>query len=116
MRYCSLLLTGLFASASVVVTTQVKAQKPVQVQKRSSMNPVLFTKIANAANTALYNCYTNKLVHECARLNRIQNILIKYCARGDKMTCKLWAVLDRSEIAAQFEQNLLGPDPWDFQP
>lgn len=112
MRQWSLLLTGIFVSASIVVPTQVKAQKkPVQVQKLPPMNPTLFGKLGEAASTAVYNCYTNKLVHECLRFNRIQNILMQYCATGNKWTCRLSDQLTRRESNLQSWQDNLGPNP-----
>ncbi|MGB3650705.1 MAG: hypothetical protein WBA41_05775 [Rivularia sp. (in: cyanobacteria)] len=104
MRHWSLLLTGLFASASVVVTTQVKAQKPVQVQKRSSINSDLYTKVLTTAYIATNNCYEYGLVNECARLNRIQSTLIQYCGSGDKIACNLMADVYSMELQAKGRQ------------
>lgn len=106
MRYCSLLLTGLFASASVIVTTQVKAQKPVQVQKRSSINSDLYTKVFTTAYIATNNCYEYGLVNECARLNRIQSTLIKYCVRGDKIACNLMIDVHSMEQQVKLGQSI----------
>lgn len=102
MRQWSLLLTGIFVSTCVVVPTQVKAQKkPVQVQKLAPMNTTLFLKLVNAANTAVFNCYNNNLVHECTRFHRIQNIFREHCVRGNKPMCKLWAEFNHTEMLLQ---------------
>jgi hypothetical protein len=104
MRQWSLLLTGLFASASVIVTTQVKAQKTVQVQKRSSMNPDLYTKVLTTAYIAINNCYEYELIYECARLSNIQSALIQYCGSGDKIACNLMADVYSMELQAKGRQ------------
>ncbi len=101
MRHWSLLLTGLFASASIVVTTQVKAQKPVQVQKRSSINRDIYTKVLSTAYIATNNCYEYGLVNECAKLSNIQSALIQYCVKGDKIACDL--MVDVHSMEQQFK-------------
>ncbi len=100
MRYCSLLLTGLFASASVVVTTQVKAQK------RPSNDQSMYMKVMTTADIAINNCYVGKRVNECARLHHIQSTLTKWCGRGKKEACYLLIDISSMERSAMMLQSI----------
>ena len=103
----SLLLTGIFVSASIVVPTQVKAQKkPVQVQKRPSPNPDVYMKVMSIARSAIHNCYVNKRVYECGRLSNIQSTLRQYCSRGDETACTLMFDVHSIEQSAMMLQSL----------
>lgn len=100
MRQWSLLLTGLFASASVVVTTQVKAQK------RPSKNQSMYMKVISTADIAVNNCYVRKRDNECERLHRIQSTLTKWCGKGKKEACYLLIDISSMERSAMMLQSI----------
>ncbi len=100
MRHWSLLLTGLFASASVVVTTQVQAQKAVQVQK------LVYTKALTVAGIAINRCYVYKYADGCAKLSNIKSALIQRCGSGDKIACNSFIEIGSMERSAIILQSL----------
>jgi hypothetical protein len=76
MRCQSLLISGLLMSL-------ISLSLPARAQTSNSL------RTFNLAHEAVDNCYREKQLTECRKLDEIRSTLVDWCVQGDRESCVL---------------------------
>jgi hypothetical protein len=63
-----------------------------------------YTNAGNLAMSATDQCYEQKDLEECEKLNGIKNTLSTWCAQDDQDACKLYTIVVDYEMSVQSTQ------------